>query len=143
MNKKYVIQFILITLIIGYLTYRYTDLFQRFEPKLSAEKVWVYVELKVELVRDTSDYYYFGQINKSILDKIDKNSSANGLFKLSNIRFWNNDDLLQVYEDDDQPGFRMFKIQDISTLKAYTKDPIFLYENEELDLSAKKLRFKE
>ena len=57
------------------------------------EKQWVYIELSTISKTDTVDYFFYGQINKSIIKKIDNNDSE-GLFLLSKARFVNDDDFL-------------------------------------------------
>jgi len=104
------------------------------------QTVWVYIELVVDMPNDTSSYYYYGQINESVFTQINNNPQSNGLFILSDIRFWNDDDLLEVYENEDYIGKRVFHIQDIRQIRAYKKDPIYVYKPEELHFSARSLR---
>jgi len=108
----------------------------------SEDKVWVYLELKLNLANDTSDYFYYGQVKESIINHMDKKPSAKGFFKLYNIRYWNNDDLFTVYEDNYRLGYKVFRIEDIKQLQAYKKDPIFTFDEIDLHHSAKALRPK-
>ena len=103
------------------------------------EKQWVYVEIVTESKTDTSDYFYYGQVNKSLIDDIDANKRQKGLFYLTNIRLWN-EGLLELYEDDELQGNLMFKIEDIEEITLYKDDPIFLFEVKQLHESA--LKFK-
>ena len=105
-------------------------------------KKWVFVELKTTLLRDTSDYFYFGQISEEIINQIDNNQNTTGLFILSNIRFWNNDDLLEIYEDEELGGFKIFRVSDIHHLRTYKKDPVLIYDMDELHESSKNIRSK-
>lgn len=66
-----------------------------------------------------------------------------GLFVLFNVRYVNNDDLLELYEDDKLSGDLVFRIQDIEELVFYKDDPIQLFEIEDLHSSALELRNKE
>ncbi|TLX72590.1 hypothetical protein E9993_17285 [Labilibacter sediminis] len=136
MKRKEHVLMVVIVLLVAFIVYN------RYEIPLEIkkEKVWVRIELQQELVRDTTDYYYMGQINKDILDKIDVQRSPQGLFKLSNIRYWNNEDLLQIHENENSFDCRYFKIEDIQFIKPLKKDPVFIYEPDELHASAKKLR---
>lgn len=106
---------------------------------IKADKVWVYVEVMVNMPNDTSAYYYYGPINESVFEQINNNSNSKGLFILSDIRYWNDDDLLEVYEDEDCMGIRVFNIQDIRQIRAYKKDPVYIYRPDELHKSAKSL----
>ncbi|MEZ5024279.1 MAG: hypothetical protein R2728_13640 [Chitinophagales bacterium] len=96
------------------------------------KKVWVYVEITVEQKRDTSDYYYYGQILENLFEEIQNERIENKYFELSNIRFWNDDDLLELLENDDRFDNKIFRMNDISYLTAYKKDPILIYDEEEL-----------
>lgn len=49
------------------------------------KKVWVYVEVTVEQKRDTSDYYYYGQIHENLFEEIQNERIENKYFELSNI----------------------------------------------------------
>ena len=117
-----------------------TDLLNSTTQNINPQKIWVYVEIQSEMVRDTSDYYYFGQINKSIISEINKNCSTDGLFILSNIRYWNTDDLLKVFSSEGYENYKIFQIKDIKYLEELKKDPIYIYDKEELHESALKLR---
>jgi len=103
-------------------------------------KQWVYVELITQSKKDTSDYFYYGQIKKSVLERINTDSSAEGLFVLSSVRFTNDDQELELYENDKVGSTLMFRIQDIEEITFYKDDPVYLFEMDELHESAKKLR---
>ena len=61
------------------------------------------------------------------------------MFNLTNIRLWN-EDLLELYEDDELQGNLMFKIEDIEEITFYKDDPIFLFDENVLHESS--LKFK-
>ena len=113
--------------------------FQSEENKFKQKKQWVYIELVTESKTDTSEYFYYGQINKSLIDDIESDKDKKGLFNLSNIRFWNND-LLELYEDDNLVGDLVFRVQDIEEVILYKDDPINLFDKTELHESAKMLK---
>lgn len=110
------------------------------KPSENIKKQWVYVELVTESKTDTTEYFYFGQIRNSLVEAINLNENKKGLFTLSNIRYWNDNNLLELYEDDKMEGDLIFKIQDIEEVILYKDDPINLFELEELHESAKKNR---
>ena len=105
------------------------------------EKQWVYIELSTISKTDTTDYFLYGQINKSIINKID-NDDSEGLFLISKARFMNDDKMLELYEDEEYSGELVFKIQDIEEIKLFNDDPVELFNINELHESAKKLRTK-
>lgn len=92
------------------------------------------------LPRDTSDYFYYGQINESVIEEINSDESKTGLFILSNIRYWDDNDLLQVYENNKFSGNKIFRIQAIQHLILFKDDPINLFDTTELHETAKELR---
>ena len=106
----------------------------------SNNKVWVYIEIQKILVRDTSDYYYYGQIKESVLEKFNNNENVKGVFTLSNIRYWNDNDLFQIYENDERSDYKIFQLSDIQYISPYKVDPILLFEEEKLHESALKLK---
>lgn len=110
-----------------------------FAPKTksnSKEKQWVSITLESVLHSDTSDYYYFGQVSKSLFDDLEKNNLT-GFFSLDNIRYVNDSNQLEVYEDSLFWGNRFFKKKDIERIERIKKDPVYTYNFEDLHLSAK------
>ena len=106
------------------------------------KKQWVYVELITESKTDTSEYFYYGQIRKSLVDEISLDEDKKGLFTLSNIRLWNDDNLLELYEDDKVKGDLVFKIQDIEEMIFYKDDPVNIFDLEQLHETTLKIRKK-
>lgn len=140
MNKIKLIGIYGITLSLLIFGCKISDFSNNNSTEQTDDKIWVYLEIKKILPRDTSDFYFYGQINKTIVDKINKNPKIDGLFILSDIRYWNDDDLLQVYEDNKDNGYKIFRISDIQYLTSYKTDPIFNIELNQLHESAKKIR---
>jgi hypothetical protein len=132
-----IIGVVIIALAVAWIVSKYSIDYQKTN---NQTKLWVWVELKITLPRDTTDYFYYGQINESIIEKIESDEDENGLFILSNIRYWNDDDLLQVYEDKDHYDYKIFHIQDIQQLIPYKADPINVLEIDELHETTKALR---
>lgn len=109
---------------------------------LEPEMQWVYVEIVTESRKDTTEYFYYAQMKKSIIDEIELNEDKKGLFSLYNIRYMNNDGLLELYEDEILKGTLIFKIQDIEEVTLYKDDPVNLFALEELHESTKKFKRK-
>jgi hypothetical protein len=106
----------------------------------SGNQVWVYIEIQSTLLRDTTDYYYYGQIKQSVIDKIDNNSFSDGLFILSEIRYLDNENKLRIFADEEDFGYKIFRINDIQYVSPLKKDPIYFFEPDDLHDSARKLR---
>lgn len=93
----------------------------------SYKKTWVYVELEVTTHKDTIDYYYYGQMDQRILDRLAYNENYKSLFMLTDVRYHNNADKIQVYEDESDKGLLFFRTQDIVKMEVLKNDP--LYDN--------------
>ena len=99
---------------------------------------WVYLELETILKKDTTISYLYGKVNTSILDKLeDKNK--NEIFKISEIRYFNDDDLFQLYKDDDESGILFYRVESIKKISVYERDPIYSFTKEDLHLSTLEL----
>lgn len=122
-----------------YLLLAFTLLSCDFGSDKQKEKQWVFAEIVTESKTDTTEYFYFGQMNKSVIDEIDNDLDRKGMFKLSNVRLWNNDNLLETYEDEQLSGDLLFKIEDVEELTLYKDDPIYFYDKDRLHESALKL----
>ena len=116
--------------------------FNKEKLTVEPERQWVYIELVTESKKDTTDYFYYAQIKKSLINEIESNTKKKGLFTLLNVRFINDDGLLELYEDNSLNGSLMFKIQDIEEVVLYKDDPVNLFEVKELHESALKIRNK-
>lgn len=129
-NKAFII--LLLTAGIVCLTVLFITSKNKTEDSETGNKVWVYIELQTKLKRDTSDYYLYGQVKESVIHKIDQNSDAKGLFILYDMRYWTPNDLIQFYKDEEDAGYKIFRIQDIVVISPLQEDPIFLYDEEDL-----------
>ncbi len=140
MELKRILRLIAVIIVIVIVSWGMSNTFHDTLDIHSSTKKWVYIEIKKVLPRDTTDYFYYGQINESLIEKINAKEDLSGLFILSNIRYWNDDDLLTVYEDKEHYDSRIFQIHDIQTVVPYKDDPINLFNMEELHESSKALR---
>ena len=99
-------------------------------------KEWAYVEVQTIYRKDTTNSYVYGQINKNIIERIKSNSKAKGLFAVENARYVNDDDLLQVYEDKDDSGVLVYRIEHIQSIELFKKDPILFFDKKRLHESS-------
>jgi hypothetical protein len=106
------------------------------------ETTWVYVESSKIIKKDTTNYYLYGQMKSSLLEKINSKEDTDGIFQITKVRFINDDDLIEIYEDNDQLGSLYFRIQNINYLSIYKRDPIFSFEDKDLHETAKKVKLK-
>ncbi|WP_405566717.1 hypothetical protein [Polaribacter sp. Asnod6-C07] len=113
------------------------ELIKRTTPT-KKETTWVYIELETIMKKDTTLNYLYGKINKSILDNLET-KNRNDVFKVSEIRYFNDDDKFQLYKDDDESGTLFFSVQSIKKISVYERDPIYSFDKEDLHLSTLEL----
>lgn len=106
---------------------------------LDDEKIWVWAQINVPEEGDKIDtYYYFGKASKTLFNGIADNSIKTGFILLKDIRYWNDDSVIEEYDDeidDDVMVFRIENIVHIIKMKR-TPEPGFQYKditNEEPD----------
>lgn len=105
--------------------------FKQNKPLRKEKKSWIYIELETILKKDTTVNYLYGKVNNTILDKLER-SESNTLFKISDIRYFNNDDLFQLYKDDDEKGILYFNTKSIRKISIYERDPIYSFDKKDL-----------
>jgi hypothetical protein len=103
----------------------FTSCYHRPVDLLSVKKTWVYVELEIATKGDTSEYYYFGQINQRILDKLASDENYKGFFVLENVRYYNDSDEIEDYQDSSDSGTLFFRTQDITKIEVLKTDPLY------------------
>jgi len=111
----------------------------KYDTSKKESKIWVYLEIETVIKKDTTPTYIYGQIKKSILQKMQNDPNASGVFFVDNTRFINDDDLLQVYADRKDTGLLGFRIEEIKTIDVLKKDPIRTFDENELHESSKKV----
>lgn len=102
--------------------------------------IWIYTHINVVSEGDKLDsYYYFGQINESLYEKISNNRIRSGFILLRNVRYWSDQDTIVAYEDEIDDGNLMFRIEDIQRIRRAKSEPVigFKYaEESEPDVSS-------
>lgn len=102
---------------------------------ISKDRTWVYVELETVTFDDTTNYYYFGQMKQDLLESFDKVQELKGLFTLTNVRYYGDNDIVTLYSDERDKGLLIFKIDDIVKIDVLNRDPML--DNEQ-DVSPEK-----
>ncbi len=105
-----------------------------------SDGVWVFLTLRYESNDGFQFNYYYGEMNKKLYNKIASNLITKGFFKLNKVRYWNNDDKLELYADDVYSGNMVFRIEDIRKLNELNDDPVLTNIYEELSETAQALR---
>lgn len=103
---------------------------------------WVNLHMDVAMKNDTTSYYYYGQISQNDIDQL-QNQPEKGMFTLRNIRYFNTEDQLEIYEDANYTGKMLFNYNDVSWVEILKKDPILIFDSVQLaDTSHKFLNLK-
>lgn len=113
--------------------------FSCFDTTTNNQDVWVYVEVLSEDNDGPYDVNMYGQIKNSIFERIQNDSDTKGIFLIKNIRYINEDDFLQTFEDDQFQGSSVYRIEKIITMDVLKSDPIFTFNKDKLHESCKKI----
>ncbi len=104
----------------------------------SQKTIWTYVETKSDETESQYRYHLFGQMKESLFYEISNNVIESGFFMLSSVKYYDNNNLVAEYADDQYTGNLVFRIEDIQMIKQMKKAPkIGLEPNEataELDI---------
>ena len=69
-------------------------------------------------------YYYFAEISKPLLERINSNKLNSGFINLQNVHYWGSNDVIHAYKDKENAGDILFRIEDIRKLKMVNSAPI-------------------
>lgn len=103
-----------------------------------SEKIWIFSQFNVEQDNnEIEDYYYFGQVNKSLYEKIRANRISNGFIVLENVRYWASDDTIRSVTDELYLDEMVFRIEDIKKIDLIGNEPElgFKYPDEDEEQS--------
>lgn len=101
---------------------------------------WVYLVAQTAMQTDTTEFFLYGQIKTAIAEDLMGNQKSSGVFHIEKLRYYNDDDLLEIYEDEKDEGLFIFRIQDVRRVELLKKDPVLSMDEEEL--SEKSLKYK-
>ncbi|MFT5582330.1 MAG: hypothetical protein ACI9G9_001595, partial [Psychromonas sp.] len=74
---------------------------------------WVYLVAQTAMQTDTTEFFLYGQIKTAIAEDLMGNQKSSGVFHIEKLRYYNDDDLLEIYEDEKDEGLFIFRIQDV------------------------------
>lgn len=101
---------------------------------------WVYISAEVITLNDSTHYFYYGQLEADKMNLLNEKNPPLFL-TLKNIRYWNNDDKLEIYEDSSWLGTKFFRTGDIVKIDLLKDDPVLTLDKD--DLAENSLKFKE
>jgi len=92
---------------------------------LDNEKVWVFAQFNVrEEKDDLESYYYYAKISKSLYTQISENKLHQGFILLNDVKYWGKHDVIYNYEDGENSGQLVFRIEDIAKIDLVKVEPI-------------------
>lgn len=98
----------------------------------SSEKIWVFSQINVNRKNNKiEEYFYYGQINKSLYEKIKAQKIKHGFFAMENVRYWANDNKITAFSDDMSSGELLFRIEDIQKIELQKSGPVIGYKYSE------------
>ena len=87
-------------------------------------KVWVFAQFNVPEENDELEtYYYYGEVSKTIYDAVSSNRLTQGFISLKKVKYWGNDDRIHAYEDEENTGDIIFRIENISRMMLVKGEP--------------------
>ena len=99
--------------------------FSQASPDTSGETVWGFFHINiVHEDDDLESYYYYGQVAKPLLEQIQNNEVNKGFILLKNVKYWGNDNIIHLYEDGENTGDLIFRIEDIVKIKLVKNTPV-------------------
>jgi len=92
---------------------------------LDNEKVWVFAQFNVrEEKDDLESYYYYAKISKSLYTQISENKLHQGFILLNDVKYWGKHDVIYNYEDGENSGQLIFRIEDIAKIDLVKVEPV-------------------
>ena len=96
-------------------------------------KIWSFIEFQVPNTQGIlEDYYYFGLVSEDLYEKIKSHQVKDGLIFMESVRYWNNDDVIESYDDEIYSDELAFRIEHIVKFERVKKEPEigFKYDDE-------------
>jgi len=104
---------------------------------LDNEKIWVFAQFNVrEEKDDLESYYYYAKISKSLYTQISKNKLHKGFILLNDVKYWGENDVIYSYEDGENSGQLIFRIEDIAKIDVVKVEPIVGKGTEQFETAA-------
>lgn len=95
----------------------------------SSEKIWIFSQINVNRKNNKiEEYFYYGQINKSLYEKIKAQKIKHGFFAIENVRYWTTDNKIAAFSDDMSSGELLFRIEDIRKIELQKSGPVIGYK---------------
>lgn len=111
---------------------RFSEEMDAATSNISEERVWVFAQFNVPEENDAMEtYYYYGNVAKSLYEQVSDNRLSSGFVLMKQVRYWGDDDRVHDYQDAEDSGNLIFRIEDIRRIKLINQDPLLDPENKE------------
>ena len=87
------------------------------------KRVWVFAQFNVLEENHNETYFYYGRVSERMYRLIANNKISSGFILLKDAKYWGNDDVIHEYEDADDSGDLVFRIEDIAKINLLKKEP--------------------
>lgn len=98
-------------------------------------QVWLYMTFNLEENGRDDFYYYYGQVDSLLYEKINRNRISSGFIRLRNVRYWTTEDKLTTGKSQISQGTVTFRIEGLIKMELINGDPLSLYDAEEIEES--------
>lgn len=102
------------------------DLIESFNQSADPDSVWVYAQFNLPEKDGIEDYYYYGRISENLYRDFIDNKIDKGIIVLRDVSYWNNDDVIEKFEDDRDSGTLVFRIEHIVYMRLQKGDPLLV-----------------
>ena len=98
----------------------------------SKNPIWIFAQFNVPSEKGGLDtYYYFGQVNESLYNKIASNRIKSGFILMRNVRYWNTNNTIEAYYDQVDGSDLLFRIEDIQRIRKSKAEPVIGHKYED------------
>ena len=108
------------------------DIVDTVKQSIDEDTLWIYAQINVPEEEGIEDYFYFGRVNKGVYTKFVDHEIKDGVIVFRDVRYWNTDNKIEVYEDAVDTGTLIFRLEDVVYLRVQKGDPLLLESKENI-----------
>lgn len=94
------------------------------------DTIWIFAQINVPEPGTIDDYYYYGRVQRELYEQMIDGKVTTGFILFRDVRYWNNDDQIEKYEDNAETGDLTFRIEHIVRMNVNKGDPFILQKEE-------------
>jgi hypothetical protein len=108
------------------------DTFTTIKQSIDEDTIWVFAQINIPVEDDKiEDYYYYGRIKNDIYDLMVDGQLKDGFILFRDIRYWNDDNKVEKFENEADAGDITFRIEHIVKIDLSKGDPFILENSKE------------